>query len=121
MRPHRVGLGVYGGDGPVIRSHRVDVDLDPTVDGGRTPVPGLVGVHAGRLLLLNDGDLTFAKVRFHPRSQRELTRVLADLADPLARALVWSAAARCVWSACHPGCAAATGRVSRARCGGPAP
>ena len=93
LRPHRVGVGVYGGDGPVVRWHRVDVDLDPAVDGGHTPVPDLVGVQAGRLLLLNDGDLTFAKVRFDPASQAELAGVLPDLADPLARALVWAAAA----------------------------
>jgi aminopeptidase N len=88
LRPHRIGIGVYGEGLP----HRVEVDLDPTVDGGRTPVPQLAGAAAGRLLLLNDGDLTYAKVRFDPASRGELPAVLPALADPLARALVWTAA-----------------------------
>ena len=92
LRPHRIAVGVYGGDGPVVRRHQVEVDLDPAVDGGRTPVPELVGVQAGRLLLVNDRDLTFAKVRFDPSSRAALAGVLPDVADPLARALVWAAA-----------------------------
>jgi aminopeptidase N len=99
LRPHRIGIGVYGGAdadgnvGPLTLAHRVEVDLDPAADGGRTPVPELTGVHAGQLLLLNDGDLTFAKVRFDPASQRALAETLPRIADPLARAVVWSAAA----------------------------
>jgi aminopeptidase N len=88
LRPHRIGIGVYG-DGP---TRRVEVDLDPTVDGGRTPVPQLTGTEPGRLLLLNDGDLTYAKVRFDPASRSELPAALPGLADPLARALAWTAA-----------------------------
>jgi aminopeptidase N len=93
LRPHRVGIGVYSG-GSVVR--RVDVDLAPAVDGGLTPVPELAGTAAGDLLLLNDGDLTYAKVRFTPDDAERLPRVLPTLDDPLARALVWGAVTEAV-------------------------
>jgi aminopeptidase N len=90
LRPHRINVGVYSGG---YLRHRVAVDLDPTVDAGRTPVPALAGVEVGDLLLLNDGDLTYAKIRFDPASAAALPTVLPKLTDPLARALVWSAVA----------------------------
>jgi aminopeptidase N len=92
LRPHRIGVGVYDGDPAVLRQ-RVEVDLDPGVDGGRTTVDALAGVQPGRLLLLNDGDLTFAKVRFDEASRAGLAGVLPRLGDSLARAVVWAAAA----------------------------
>jgi aminopeptidase N len=88
LRPHRIGIGVYGAE----LLHRVEVVLDPTVDGGRTPVPDLAGIESGWLLLLNDGDLTYAKIRLDPASRAELANVVPAMVDPLPRALVWSAA-----------------------------
>jgi aminopeptidase N len=99
LRPHRIGVGVYSGG---LLTRRVDVDLDPARDGGRTAVAELVGAEAGELLLLNDGDLTYAKVRFDPRSRAVLPSVLPTLADPLARALVWAAVADAVRDAEYP-------------------
>ena len=49
----------------------------------------LTGAPAARLLLLNDGDLTFAKVRLDPASAAAVPLVLPGLADPLARAVLW--------------------------------
>ncbi|WP_428963997.1 aminopeptidase N [Micromonospora fluostatini] len=89
LRPHRVGVGRYHADGTVTRD---EVDLDPDVDGGRTVLTGLAGQPAARLLLPNDGDLTFAKVRLDPASVDALPLLLPDLADPLARAVLWGAA-----------------------------
>jgi aminopeptidase N len=87
LRPHRVGIGVYGhGE----RRHQFLVDLDPADPGGRTAVPALTGVTAGDLLLVNDGDLTYAKVRFDPTSLAGLVETLPRLRDPLARAVVWA-------------------------------
>jgi aminopeptidase N len=88
LRPHRIGIGVYSG-GSLAR--RVLVDLDPAADGGVTAVPDLVAVAAGDLLLLNDGDLSYAKVRFDEATLAALPRTLPALTDPLARALVWGA------------------------------
>ncbi|HEX6872699.1 MAG TPA: aminopeptidase N, partial [Micromonosporaceae bacterium] len=89
LRPHRIGIGIYRG-GKV--AERVEVDLDPTVDQRRTPVPALIGIHPGDLLLLNDGDYTYAKVRLDEVSRSRLAMVLPGLTDPLTRALVWAAA-----------------------------
>jgi aminopeptidase N len=87
LRPHRVGIGVYGNG---VRRHQFLVDLDPADPGGRTAVPDLTGVTAGDLLLVNDGDLTYAKARFDPISAAGLVHTLPRLLDPLARAVVWA-------------------------------
>ncbi|MGK5742291.1 aminopeptidase N [Micromonospora sp. URMC 103] len=89
LRPHRIGVGRYAADGTV---DRIEVDLDPDADGGRTVLAELTGTPAARLLLPNDGDLTFAKVRLDPASADAVPLVLPGLADPLARALLWGEA-----------------------------
>src|SRR5690606_41391347 len=61
------------------------------VDGELTEVPELVGRRAD-LWLLNDGDLTFAKVRLDEHSLAVAMEHLRHLEDPLARTLLWSAA-----------------------------
>ncbi len=88
LRPHRLGIGVYSGGS---LDTRVMVDLDPTVDNGQTVVRELIGRPAGDLILVNDGDLTYAKTRFDPASRAALPDTLARLTDPLARAVVWAA------------------------------
>ncbi|BCB84476.1 aminopeptidase N [Phytohabitans suffuscus] len=84
-RPHRVGLGVY--DGPVLR-RLVPVD----VVGERTEVAELAGEPVADLLLLNSGDLTFAKVRLDAASAAASARILPGLDDSLDRAVLWSTA-----------------------------
>jgi aminopeptidase N len=93
LRPQRIGVGVYSGG---TCRERVVVDLDPDASGGRTAVPQLAGVEAGDLLLLNDGDLGYAKIRFDDASRRSLPRILPALSDSLPRALIWAAAADAV-------------------------
>ena len=66
--------------------------LELDVVGSRTEVPQLVGVRQPDLLLVNDDDLTFAKIRLDERSWLTATEHIGDLVDPLPRALVWSAA-----------------------------
>jgi aminopeptidase N len=96
LRPHRIMVGVYEERGGTLaRRDRVTVDLDPDGDQGRTPVPQLAGTAAGALLLVNDGDLTYAKLRLAEGAGS--LDVLARVADPLARALLWTAA----WDACR--------------------
>ncbi|MEU5567333.1 aminopeptidase N [Micromonospora musae] len=86
LRPHRIGVGRYAADGTV---DRIEVDLAADAPQGRTVLPELTGVPAARLLLPNDGDLTFAKVRLDPASADAVRQLLPALADPLARALLW--------------------------------
>ncbi|QKT06950.1 aminopeptidase N [Gordonia sp. X0973] len=89
-RVHRMKVGVYAtdDDGKLVRTSVVELD----VDGERTDVPDLVGTAAGELVLLNDDDLTYASVRLDPASLMVATERIADIADPMPRTLIWSAA-----------------------------
>ncbi|MPY63317.1 aminopeptidase N [Streptomyces spongiae] len=89
LRPHRVAVGLYrrAAGGAVERYARVEVD----VDGPRTVVGELAGAEAPELVLVNDDDLTYCKIRFDENSLATLRARLGDIADPLARALCWSA------------------------------
>ena len=95
LRRHRIGIGFYNtvadsgeADGSLVRSEYVEVDIT----GPLTEIEELVGKAQPDLLLLNDGDLTFAKVRLDERSLATAVSSLGDLPDSLTRALVWSAA-----------------------------
>ncbi|SLJ32087.1 aminopeptidase N [Mycobacteroides abscessus subsp. abscessus] len=60
-RVHRLAVGVYDDqDGKLVRTHRVELDLDAAE---RTEVPELQGVARGKLVLVNDDDLTYCSVR----------------------------------------------------------
>ncbi len=89
LRAHRIAIGLYDsdGDGPLRRRTRVEMD----VDGEETEVPELVGKRKADLLLLNDEDLTFAKLRFDPDSLDTVISSIADIEEPLARSLSWTA------------------------------
>jgi aminopeptidase N len=89
LRRHRLAVGLYdtGPDG-LTRTTRVELD----VDGARTEVPELVGHPAAALVLVNDDDLTYAKLRLDEGSLATLRTAIGALRDPLARALCWSAA-----------------------------
>ncbi|GAA4809048.1 aminopeptidase N [Nocardioides caeni] len=92
LRRHRVGIGFYNTEGAdtgrLVRTDYVEVD----VAGPRTELDALVGKAQPELLLLNDDDLAFAKIRLDDRSRATAISRLSDLDDSLARALVWSAA-----------------------------
>ncbi|MFD5027637.1 aminopeptidase N [Streptomyces sp. NPDC058373] len=84
---------------PVLRTHTMDVGLyhpdgsttvRVRIDGERTELPELVGRPAPAFLLLNDGDLTYAKIAFDPASLAALPKTLPRL-SPLNRAMVWCA------------------------------
>ncbi|MGN6129646.1 MAG: ERAP1-like C-terminal domain-containing protein, partial [Nocardioidaceae bacterium] len=90
LRRHRIGIGLYDRDanGRLVRRTSVETDIH----GESTDVPALVGQRQPDLLLLNDGDLTYAKIRFDERSLATLTESIHTLDDSLARALCWGAA-----------------------------
>ncbi len=88
IRPHRLAIGFYNEvDGALVRTHRVELD----VDGERTEVTALVGLPRPALVLLNDDDLAYAKIRLDPASQDVALDKLAVISDPLARAVIWGA------------------------------
>lgn len=89
IRPHRLAVGFYDlQDGALVRVHRVELD----VDGDLTEVPELKGRRRPDLVLLNDDDLAYAKIRLDSRSLTTAIDHLGDISDPLARSLVWGAA-----------------------------
>ncbi|MFF7964451.1 aminopeptidase N [Streptomyces sp. NPDC007903] len=89
LRPHRVKVGLYrlGEGGALERYRSTEVD----VEGPRTVLPELAGAEVPDLVLVNDDDLTYCKVRFDETSLATLREHLGALSDPLARALAWSA------------------------------
>ncbi|OXY89920.1 aminopeptidase N [Streptomyces diastatochromogenes] len=88
-RPHRVAVGLYRrtAEGALERYARVETD----VEGPRTVVAELAGAETPELVLVNDDDLTYCKIRFDETSLATLREHLGALTDPLARALCWSA------------------------------
>ncbi|MEU7178514.1 MULTISPECIES: aminopeptidase N [Streptomyces] len=103
LRPHRVAVGLYRRqeisaahpDGGLERYARAEVD----VSGPRTAVTELAGAERPDLILVNDEDLTYCKIRFDEGSLATLRDGLGEITDPLARALCWSA----VWGLTRDG------------------
>lgn len=89
LRRHRIGIGLYDEvDGRLVRRTSLETD----VVGELTEVAELVGQEQPALLLLNEGDLAYAKIRLDERSLATVVGGLATLDDALARALCWGAA-----------------------------
>ncbi|WP_329299684.1 aminopeptidase N [Streptomyces sp. NBC_00659] len=91
LRPHRIAVGLYeldGDSGKLVRDERVELD----VDGELTAVPQLVGKRRPAVILLNDDDLSYAKVRLDEDSLAVVTEHLGDFASSLPRALCWASA-----------------------------
>ncbi|WP_427018152.1 aminopeptidase N [Pseudarthrobacter sp. P1] len=101
LRPHRAAIGFYNlaadgeNAGRLVRTHRVELDID----GAVTDVPALVGLPRPALVLLNDDDLAYAKIRLDEVSLATATAHLKDIAGSLPRTLVWASA----WDAARDG------------------
>ncbi|UVJ37964.1 aminopeptidase N [Arthrobacter sp. CJ23] len=97
LRPHRLAVGFYNvsPNGKLERVHREELD----VDGARTEVSALAGLQRPELILLNDDDLAYAKVRLDPASLATAKAHLKDFAASLPRTLVWGSA----WDAARDG------------------
>jgi aminopeptidase N len=89
LRPHRLGIGLYDlVDGVLTRRELIEVD----VAGETTAVHELEGVRVPDLLLLNDEDLSYTKLRLDDRSLSTVVHHLSGIQSSLARALCWAAA-----------------------------
>ncbi|MGW1088015.1 aminopeptidase N [Streptomyces sp. NPDC002596] len=92
-RPHRIAVGAYdhtldtqpGPDQLVLRDR---FELDIPQDGTPTTRPG----RRPALLVLNDGDLTYAKIRPDASSWNTVVRSLSGIPDALTRAVIWNSA-----------------------------
>ena len=89
LRRHRIGVGLYDRDAAGRLVLRTSVESD--VVGERTEVPKLLGVEQPALVLLNQGDLSYTKIRFDERSLATVREEIHLLEDSLARALCWGA------------------------------
>jgi aminopeptidase N len=88
LRSHRVAIGLYSrGDDGLVRVASVETD----VAGDWTPVPELVGAQRPDLVLINDEDLTYAKIRLDPHSLRTAVESIGSFSSSLPAALVWAA------------------------------
>ncbi|MER7836424.1 aminopeptidase N [Streptomyces sp. NPDC096040] len=91
LRPHRIAIGLYAYDedsGRLVREDRIELD----VDGELTAVPQLAGRRRPDVFLLNDDDLSYAKVRLDEKSLAFVTEHLGDFESSLPRALCWASA-----------------------------
>ena len=88
LRTHRIAIGLYDlVDGRLVRRERHELD----VEGARTPIPTLIGTPAADVLLLNEDDLTYAKLRLDERSLGTVVEHLSGFDSSLSRALCWAA------------------------------
>jgi aminopeptidase N len=89
LRTHRIGVGLYdlAGDRLELRD-RLEID----VSGEETAIASLVGERAADVLLINDSDLTYAKLRLDEKSLATIVQHIDGFESPLARALCWAAA-----------------------------
>jgi len=105
LRTHRIAIGLYDRtDAGLTRRQRLELDIA----GERTQVPALAGSPRPDLVLVNDDDLTYAKVRLDEHSLRTLIGGIREFTDPLPAALCWSAA----WDMCRDAELAARDYVS---------
>jgi aminopeptidase N len=89
LRPHRMAIGFYNlVNSKLRRVSRVEIDID----GSSTSIKDLVGLQLPDLVLLNDDDLAYAKIRLDQKSWSTALANLSNFEDSLARTLVWGAA-----------------------------
>jgi len=89
IRPHRLAIGFYNlVEGQLSRTHRLELDID----GARTEAPELIGLSRPDLILVNDDDLAYAKIRLDQKSLEFALNNLGKFEDSLARTLIWGSA-----------------------------
>ncbi len=94
LRSHRIAVGLYDRTGAgLIRRRRVEVDIA----GERTVLAELAGERQPDLVLVNDDDLSYAKIRLDAYSLGTLVSAIGEFTEPLPAALCWAAA----WDMCR--------------------
>jgi aminopeptidase N len=87
-RPHRIAVGLYDQD--LTDGSRLTLrerfELDVPQNGSAHPIGSRPA-----LVVLNDGDLSYAKIRFDDRSFATVQEALSGIPEPLTRAVVWNA------------------------------
>jgi len=87
LRPHRLHVGLFDIKGAaLVRRESIEVDIA----GALTEIKELAGKKSADLLLINDHDQTYAKLRFDDRSVQTMKQYLGQIDDSLARGLIWA-------------------------------
>ena len=87
LRPHRLAVGLYDIKGDKL-VRRESVELD--VSGTSTSVDGLISEDQADLLLINDKDMSYAKLRLDDRSIATLKTHIGKVDDDLTRSMLWA-------------------------------
>jgi aminopeptidase N len=96
LRSHRIAIGLYDRtDSGLTRRKQVETDIE----GPATAIEELAGEAEPDLVLLNDDDLTYAKIRLDEHSLQTLISSIGSFAESLPAALCWAAA----WDMCRDG------------------
>ena len=96
LRSHRIAIGLYSLiDGRLTITKRIEVDIA----GAATAIPDLIGAPRPDLVLVNDDDLSYAKIRLDDHSLRTLVSSIGTFGQSLPAALCWAAA----WDMCRDG------------------
>ncbi len=105
LRPHRLYVGLFDVKGDaLVRRESIEVD----VAGELTEIKEFAGKKAADLLLINDHDQTYAKLRFDERSVETMKKYLGQLDDSLARGLIWAS----LWDSTRDGELAASDYIT---------
>ena len=94
LRDHRIAIGLYDRTpAGLVRRLRVETDIS----GERSVVGELAGQQRPDLVLVNDDDLSYAKIRLDQHSLGTLLTSIGSFTDSLPAALCWTAA----WDMCR--------------------
>jgi len=105
LRPHRLYVGLFDVKGDaLVRRESIEVDIA----GESTEIKELAGKKSADLLLINDHDQTYAKLRFDDRSVETMKKYLGNLDDSLARGLIWAS----LWDSTRDGELAASDYIA---------
>jgi aminopeptidase N len=105
LRPHRLHVGLFDIQGQKL-VRRTSVELD--IAGALTEVTAFTGQKSADLVLINDKDQSYAKLRFDERSIATMKSHLGSLDDSLARGLIWAS----LWDSCRDGELSATDYIA---------
>jgi aminopeptidase N len=105
LRPHRLHVGLFDIQGQKL-VRRTSVELD--IAGALTEVAAFAGQKSADLVLINDKDQSYAKLRFDERSIATMKGHLGSLDDSLARGLIWAS----LWDSCRDGELSATDYIA---------
>jgi aminopeptidase N len=96
LRTHTLTIGIYEADEDQLGCQR---RISVTIADEWTHIPELTGTPMPAAIIVNDTDLTFARIKLDPGTWRSLVAWAMDVGDPLAESVCWNAAVDMVQAA----------------------